>query len=93
MAAAPQSGALSGDWRSSQFAALATQVNPEAAPSTSGLFGPAVFAAPYSLTYPSQPVAGATGLLGFYIPPDPVTGANYGPSITDSFSIPFGTSS
>jgi hypothetical protein len=51
--AAPQTGTLTGDLRSSQFAALAADVHPGA--SLSG-FSVSVLAVPHSLAYPDMPV-------------------------------------
>jgi hypothetical protein len=76
LAAAPQTGSLSGDWRSSQFAILASAVNPSGVtPGPTGyVAGPAVFTVPYSIRYPILIAAP----LSFYGAPDGVTDVNYG---------------
>ncbi len=76
LSAAPQTGSLPGDFRSSQFAALATAVNPAATQSANNATGVSVLANPYSLTYPDMGVSPVS--LGFFITTDATTDVNYG---------------
>ncbi len=75
---APQTGNFPGDFRASQFAALAPAINPAATPS--GASSPpavAVFATPFSLNYPDASLS-ATPLGSFFIPGAANTDVDFG---------------
>ena len=82
----PLTGSFSTDWRFSQFAALASSVNPSAAPTDPAVSAPApgVIPVAYSLTFPDSPFNGALARSTFFnVVPSATTDLNYGP-------IPYG---
>lgn len=86
MSATPQTGTLPGDYRFSQFAALAPKVNPAATPSdpTKSFPGPSVIPMAYDVSYPNEALNAALGRCCFFnLLPNVTDDVNFGP-------IPYG---
>lgn len=84
--AAPQTGSLSTNIQSSQFAALAADVNPRAATLLDGAI--VVLAAPHSVSYPDMPASSLAGVATVGLQTN-LSDADYGAVVYGHFLDPF----